>query len=184
MKIRNFSTFVLAVSLYAPLFGAPIDSLAAARTTATLDSVRESRDLFIAGEFKQAETMLLASNTQKAETPEWDLESARLFVFVGFHLRNQGYSSFLPIASERAKYYLQDGQKKAASAAFISTVSALYETAGLISEKIDGDLAAAAANYQAALDVNPQAQGAKDELQRLSVLLAKMEARSQAAPRR
>lgn len=162
--------------------GAQADESASARTNTTINNVRTSKDLYAAGDFRQAEKALLASNAQKEGTPEWSLESARLLIFIGFHLKSQGYASLLPTASERAKYYIEEGLKNSSAATSVSTISSLYENAGLISEKIDCDLVAASAYYKAALDANPQAQGAREELDRISILLAKMEARRRSHP--
>ena len=134
----------------------------------------DSRASFASGDHARGEELILKSNRHEQGTLAWRLESAGKLTQMAFSLRQQYDHRGAITVAQRALVLLRETAKHDKTAMPRERAEA-HELAAYIAEEILRDPAAAQADYEEALKINPQSRRAQAGLARLE------EAKSKAA---
>lgn len=191
MSSFRFTSLYIAFSAIGLLAGANRISAAAVSaatpglqsTQAYSQALNECLALCSTRDYVRAESLLFATNHQPSGSLEWQLEAAGKLVQVGLWLRERYDIAGAQWAADRALAVLEGAKGQSASKAKQQTQrdAEIFEWRGFIAERFQHDDAAAKAEYQNALRINPSSARAKEGLAQAEARLAKHERVNQRA---
>jgi tetratricopeptide (TPR) repeat protein len=168
MKNRFLGFVIPWIAFVAGAMAAPPDS---ASVTADGRQVAAAYDAAIvaasAGDLASAQTVLFATNTQRPNTPEFDLESAGKLAHLAFFLRGRLDYEHATLAAEQALALLAPGGRVRGANVPASRRAQAYELLGLLYEQLLVDVTQAKAAYEQAQQLNPNSKAADAGLTRL-----------------
>lgn len=173
---RDFSRFARCasilwlVSALALVSGrsAPLSAAAQARAEAEKQAFAASAALYLAGNLAEAEQALVAVNRSASGTGAWRFESARRLAEMSHHLRGGGGRSAALTTAAAALQHLAAVTNRSSAAYDAAIAPRAWELAGGIYDSLCEDPASALFAYREAVKLNPNAQRAQAEAERLA----------------
>lgn len=138
-----------------------------AAAAATQLAFVNSKALFAAKNFAQAEVALETGNKQKPGTPQWNVESGFGLLRMAFDFQGKGDGPTAVVAAQRALVQLTQAKQKFSGKDNPAEIANQYELAGIIYEQLLGDRNAAETNYAMAASLAPKSGQAASLLAKL-----------------